>query len=73
MDIFILTFREGAWPDAFQTDLGAFSTEEGAMAAAEQDAECPLPWEKYSDNHLHALCSSDEKGPFYFTKRMRLQ
>ena len=73
MDICILTFREGTWPDAFQFDLGAFSTEEGAMAAAEQDAERPLPWEKYSDDHLHALCSSDEKGAFYFTKRWRLQ
>ena len=74
MDIFILTFMEGHGPHAFRTDLGAFSTEGKAMAAAEQDAGHSLPWEEYSDlcPH-HALRDGDKKGAFYFTKRMRLQ
>jgi hypothetical protein len=76
MEVFILSFMDSAYsPHPFWTELGVFSTEEGAMAAAEEDAGHPLPWEKkVSDRYPHhALRDGDKKGAFYYTQRMRVQ
>ena len=75
MDIFILTFMDSVYrPHAYRKDLGAFFKEEEAMAAAEEDAGHPLPWEEYSDLCPHsALRDGDKKGALYFTTRMRVQ